>query len=735
MAEENKIYNSTEGSNRLNFWEVAIYLTAFCVIILNLIPLLYREELVPILVQFWKMQKQHFTLGRISFLLAFTPILMTLGFSICMSFFFPKPNIILKAICGFTIVFLVFRYLGWRAFATLNLDNVPEGILSVFIFVAEFIMIVDTTFASCIQTIPSTDLSAEADVLSKDVKEKRYVPCVDVLIPSYNEPEEVLKRTIIGCQAMDYPKKKIYLLDDTRRPHIKKLTEQLGCFYIDRPDNQHAKAGNINNALKKINSELVTIFDADFVPCKNYLTRMVGFFQDPKVALVQTPQHFYSPDPIEANLGLEGNITNEQALFFRHIQPSRDAANAIICCGTCYVIRRSMMDEIGGIPTESIAEDFFTSVKLIAKGYRLRYLNEALSAGEAAPTIGAYVDQRLRWGQGTIQCLYCYHSPMTTPGLNFLQRAYYFSSMTYWFMPVWRFILFCGPLTYLIFGLNPLRATLEGILFYFVPYYVSHIMLFSWLNKSRRSVFWSNIYETLLCVPMALTVVKSLINPFGKGFKVTPKGVETSKLEINWIVIRPLVVLASLYAAGFVIRASNLPWEANPEPVYVNLGWAAYNLLVFWGAIMCAMDVPKRKFVAFKHSLNYTLKCGYQSVVGKTAKISEGDVLIEITDEERKKLNIGASLDSEITLEILEIGLQEIKVRIVDPKNTIDKDVRQPNKLLREIIDLKTEDERKLVEFLYCRPGMWDKETKKNETSYFISFVQSIFRMNPLAND
>lgn len=726
MLNNNKIFNS----DKPEICELIIYFSAFIIIVLNLIPFLYKEDLLPTVVEFWKQQKQHFTLGRISMFFAFTPCLIAIGFSLCLAFFFQKPNVYLKALCGLFIIILVFRYLGWRSFATLNLDNIPEGILSVGILLAEVIMILDTTFASCVQTVPSTNLSPEADILSVDVKEKRYLPWVDVLIPSYNEPEEVLKRTIIGCQAMDYTNKKIYLLDDTRRPHIKKLTEELGCFYIDRPDNKHAKAGNINSALKKIGSELVTVFDADFVPCKNYLTRMVGFFQDPKVAMIQSPQHFYSPDPVEANLGLEGSITNEQALFFRHIQPSRDAVNAIICCGTCYVIRRSAMDEIGGIPTESIAEDFFTSVKLIAKGYRLRYLNEVLSAGEAPPTIGAYIDQRLRWGQGTIQCLYCYHSPLTTPGLNLIQRAYYFSSISYWFMPVCRFILFCGPLAYLIFGLNPLRATLEGIIFYFVPYYVSNIMLFSWLNRGRRSVFWSNIYETLFCVPMALTVVKSLINPFGKGFKVTPKGVETSKLEINWIIIRPLVILTALYGTGFVLRASSLPWEANAEPVYVNLVWAAYNLLTFWVAIMCAMDVPKRKFVAFRHSLNFTLNFGKQSIVGKTIKVSEGDILIEITDQERNLIKD----KEELNLEILEIGLEKIKVKLADTTNIIDKEADEPNKLLLEMQDLKIEDERKLVEFLYCRPGMWDKETEKNETSYFFSFVQTIFRMNPLVN-
>lgn len=692
------------------------------------IYLFQKNEMWPFLVYHLQNAHQHFSINRLPLAEVFRPTVFCLLFGLAIQLFFNRANTLLRGIVGLFIIFLGFRYMAWRLFATLNLDNVLEGIFSVLIFVAEIAMMIDALTASCIQNVPETNLTPEADILSQDVISGRFVPSVDVLVPTYNESVEILRRTIIGCQAMDYPNKKIYILDDTRRPAMRQLAEELGCYYLDRPDNSHAKAGNINNALKYVNSDYILFFDADFVPTTNFLHRVMGFFQDPKVALLQTPQHFYTPDPIECNLGLEGKLTNEQELFFRHIQPSRDAVNAIICCGTCYVIRRSALNEIGGIPTESITEDFFTSVRLQIAGYRLRYLNEVLSAGEAAGSIGAYIDQRLRWGQGIIQCLFCKHNPFTIQGLNLIQRFYFSSSVTYWIFQIFRVVLMLAPLGYLLFHLNPLKATIEGIFFYFLPYYSANLILTTWFNGGRRSPVWSNIYETILSFPMALTVIRALFNPFGKGFKVTPKGVEAKTLEINWLVMRPLVILVGLYMIGFAIRAFNLPLENNREPVFVNLAWASYNIMLFWVAILCAMDVPKKKFISFHHELDYELEVNGKVYHGTTCRISERDFLLNFDQPQQRFL-----MGTKATVSLPELQLRNLKVKIADLKENPDPEAHQAHKMYLEIEKISLTDERKLVEFLFCRPGQWE-EQQIHETNFFFSFIGSIFRMNPLAN-
>jgi cellulose synthase (UDP-forming) len=210
----------------------------------------------------------------------------------------------------------------------------------------------------------------------------------------------------------------VYLLDDKRRPAMRSLAEELGCIYICRPDNRHAKAGNLNHAMKQTQGELIVSFDADFIPTREFLTRTVGFFQDPQVALVQTPQTFYNGDPIKHNLGLGGVLTNDQDLFFRLVQSGRDTFNCVICCGSSFIMRRQAVEKVGGIPTDTLCEDLLTSVKLQAAKYKVLYLNEALSAGASAENIGGYIDQRIRWGQGTLQTLFCSLNPLTMPGLN-----------------------------------------------------------------------------------------------------------------------------------------------------------------------------------------------------------------------------------------------------------------------------------------------------------------------------
>ena len=148
--------------------------------------------------------------------------------------------------------------------------------------------------------------------------------------------------------------------------------------------------------------------------------------------MVQTPQNFYNEDAVTRNLGLEHALEDEQRLFFRTIQPGRDAANAVICHGSCFVVRRSAVEAIGGIPTETITEDWATSIRLQAAGFKILYLNEALSAGMSADKTGEFVQQRARWGQGTLQALFASTNPLTVPGLNWKQRLLHFSGIIHY---------------------------------------------------------------------------------------------------------------------------------------------------------------------------------------------------------------------------------------------------------------------------------------------------------------
>ncbi|MGB3206470.1 MAG: cellulose synthase catalytic subunit, partial [Crinalium sp.] len=271
-----------------------------------------------------------------------------------------SPTLILKIILTFIVLLIHLRYLWWRITDTLILDWY-NGYISIAVIVMEIIAILNVTIIS-FQTLFRTNHSLEAEARgSQRIKQGLYTPTVDVLIPTVNEPTFVLRRTLVGCQAMHYSNKQIWLLDDGNRPEIAKLAQELGCQYLARTQYGNAKAGNLNHGLSVTNGEIVVAFDADFIPLNNFLERTLGFFENPEVALVVTPQNFYNPDPPELNLG--GCILpHEQTVFYTLIQPGRDATNSIICTGTSILMRREHLNQIGGIPTSTIVEDWVTGM-------------------------------------------------------------------------------------------------------------------------------------------------------------------------------------------------------------------------------------------------------------------------------------------------------------------------------------------------------------------------------------
>jgi len=653
------------------------------------------------------------------------PAFVWLSFTFLLKELFPKPNAISRTIVSLVTAFLGLRYLLWRLFSSLNLDDFVSASLSIILFGGECLSLLNSIFFY-IHNIFRIDRSQEADQWSKAVLEGRYLPSVDVLIPTYNEGVEILRRTVIGCQAMDYPNKKIYLLDDTRRPEVRQLAQDLGCEYRDRPDNRHAKAGNINHALPTINGELIAIFDADFVPCRNFLQRTVGFFQDPKTALVQTPQHFFNEDPISVNLGLEGIVNNEQTLFYRYIQPSRDRLGAVVCCGSCFVMRRSALDEIGGIPTDSITEDYFTGIKMQALGYKVKYLNEALSAGLAPETIAAYINQRLRWGQGTLQLLFSKWNFFTIPNLKWWQRLSHSLGLIYWFLSISRVIFLFFPLAYLLFDIAPLRATINEILFFYLPYWISGAMCFSWLTENRRSAFWSDVYETVICLPMAITVIKTLINPYNKPFKVTPKGnVDPNKIQINWILIRPLLAVIVLSILGLLRQALNFrDTNVNPDSLAINVFWAAYNSMLLTICIMSAIDVPQRAHVRFPRQEACRLTIGNEVFSGETIDLSEGGALVRV-EEFPYRSSFSGKLEfippSPLAGACFSFEVASNNIRIFS-----ENEVRLGLKFPEQDISAM----RLLIPHLYCQPNQW-KEAKVPELKTVWAMLLSVFRLYP----
>ena len=354
----------------------------------------------------------------------------------------------------------------------------------------------------------------------------RAWPSVDVFIPTYNETLNVVRATVMAALALDYPASKmsVFVLDDGRREEFREFAERVGAGYITRDNNRHAKAGNINHALKLTRGELVAIFDSDHVPTRSFLQATVGwFFCSPRLAMVQTPHHFYSPDPFERNLGQFRKIPNEGELFHRFIQDGNDLWNASFFCGSCAVIRRSALDQIGGIAIETVTEDAHTALRLQRKGWETAYINIPQAAGLATESLAAHIGQRIRWARGMIQILRI-ENPLLVSGLTFSQRLCYLNATTHFLFAAPRLIFLTVPLVYLLFGMVNIYGYSLAVVAYALPHIVLSTLTNSRIQGRHRFSFWNEIYEVVLAPYILLPTLLALVNPRLGKFNVTSKG-------------------------------------------------------------------------------------------------------------------------------------------------------------------------------------------------------------------
>jgi cellulose synthase (UDP-forming) len=190
---------------------------------------------------------------------------------------------------------------------------------------------------------------------------------VAVLIPTYNEPREVLLPTVAAAVAIRITHQ-TWILDDGRRPWVAELAASLGVRYATREGNAHAKAGNVNALLPKLDVDVIAIFDADHVARADFLERTLGYFDDPKVALVQTPQDFYNLDSFEHVDRRRGKRFSEQELFYRALSAGRNRWNAAFWCGTNALVRLAALRDVGGVAVDTVTEDIHTTVRMHRRG-------------------------------------------------------------------------------------------------------------------------------------------------------------------------------------------------------------------------------------------------------------------------------------------------------------------------------------------------------------------------------
>jgi len=397
-------------------------------------------------------------------------------------------------------------------------------------------------------------------------------PSVDVYICTYDEPDEVVLATLAGCRALRYPHT-TYLLDDGRRERMRELAELTGARYLTRPDNAHAKAGNINAALPRTEGDLVLMLDADHVPMPDALDALVGYFEDERVALVQSPHDFSNQDSVQHYaVG-----RHEQSLFYHVICPGKDRHGAAFWCGSAALIRRGALLEIGGVATETIAEDFHTTIRLQRHGWSSRYHDEVLVQGLAPHDLDGYLLQRDRWSRGNLAVFTLPESPLRARELRPLQRISYFASLAAYLAPPMRLLLLVTLALVLWAGWLPMRVDLLGLLTLWLPALALNLAAGSALARGYMRIAETTHYE-LMTMGIYARALRCAIVPAKTAFKVTPKeGVDLGGTQAL-AKLRTACLLAVVLAAGIVMRVLDL-WGLGPLPHLPPIAEAIIPLL------------------------------------------------------------------------------------------------------------------------------------------------------------
>lgn len=610
------------------------------------------------------------------------------------------------------------RYLYWRATETLNLATWFDATFSIGLFVSEFYAWLVLLLGYFQSVWP---LKRQPVPLPEDTS---LWPTVDVYIPTYNEPLSVVKTTAMAAALIDWPaeKIKVYILDDGKREEFKAFAKELGVGYITRDDNRHAKAGNLNNALKQTSGEYVAIFDCDHIPTRSFLQVTMGWFlKDPKMALVQTPHHFLTPDPFERNLNVFRKVPNEGALFYGLVQDGNDLWNAAFFCGSCSILKRSALDEVGGIATETVTEDAHTALKLHRKGYNSAYLNVTQAAGLATETLASHVKQRMRWARGMVQ-IFRLDCPLFGRGLTFAQRFCYTNAILHFMYGFPRMFFLLSPLVYLLFESYIINSTAGMIAIYALPHLVLAFVANSRMQTEYRHSFWNEAYETALGWYIMWPATVAFWAPSRGKFNVTAKGGYIERDTFDWGIATPYVVMFMLNLAGLIIGFLRMFWLNTYEwdTALINIVWTSYNLIMLGATIAVAWETKQvRKAWRVERELPAEIRLPSGQVVEcHTRDYAEGGLALSVPESAVLRN------DDRVTIDLI-----RGEARFSFPARVVG---RHGNLLRLMFVDLTLQQQQDLVAATLSRADAWTKWLKNTEVDHPLYGLKELFNNSVL---
>lgn len=422
------------------------------------------------------------------------------------------------------------------------------------------------------------------------------VAFITTFVPG-SEPLMLLDNILPAMKRADYDHD-TWLLDEGNDPNAKELCKKYGVNYFTRKEikkyNQDSgqpfavktKGGN-HNAWYDAHGhgyDIVAQIDTDFVPRKNFLMRTLGYFNDPDVAFVGTPQ-IYGNDK---ESGVARGAAEQGFTFYGPILRGLSGRNSTMLLGANHVIRVSALKEIGYYRAH-LTEDLLTGMTLHSRKYKSLYVAESLAVGEGPSNWQDYFNQQMRWAHGCFDILF-HHTPKLVSKMTLRQRAYYLVLQQHYLsgvaMAVGVFLL----TLYFAFGIQISVVPAGPFLVTYIPLMLVNLGISTWLQRfnirpeKEKGLLPYGKAVSIAAQPIYMLAFFGAL--FGRklSFKVTPKMRDLTTSRTPAKLFLPHFVLGTITLADLIVGLDT----GRESPILIF--WAATNTLLMYGVTFVALS-------------------------------------------------------------------------------------------------------------------------------------------------
>jgi cellulose synthase/poly-beta-1,6-N-acetylglucosamine synthase-like glycosyltransferase len=413
---------------------------------------------------------------------------------------------------------------------------------------------------------------------------------VDCLIPTHTEPVSVIEPTVMAALRVRGIRK-VLVLGNSDRADVRAMATRLGAAYHARNSNACGKAGNLNNGLSFTDAGFVLTMDADHIALPEILERTLGYFDDPSVAFVQTPQSFHNIQTLLFRRAYGQDARwSESNVFYKAILPAKNGCNASIYVGTSAVLRRAALDDAGGFATGTVTEDIHTSLRMHARGWRSVFLPQALAFGLEAQNLKEFYKQRRRWAVGALTLLLrSPDSPLRIKGLTLRQRLSYLDSTLSHLGGVQRLIHFLLPAITIFTMTSPVVIPFGLYGLAFVGYFVVSFTMVAVYSRGTYHFLHSDAYSLANLVAQ-VSALPGLLRPARRhnaARKDAPRRDRTGVKAVLWLL--GLISLAGVADGLYRFAAGNHSWL-----VIMATCWGVVNS-IWMGWILGYLELYERR--------------------------------------------------------------------------------------------------------------------------------------------